>query len=279
VTNDRKSIQAAAQAALWTISNGKCYAPGCPFPVIVEVRPGVYKKNAQIAHIHGVKAPRFRPGMAVEERDSFKNLILLCLPHHAEVDDKKYGERMYPPEKLREWKMKHEGDHAATLRMIGPIDVDTFMDRLADAFEPPTRRLEALAEQLEKTGTLNANSVAELRVIISALRDNPLGPDPRTVGQLMDAVIMLGGRDFPRTVAQFDGRCHYDEQGKSIPLSVRIATSNRSTLADPRAGHRLRLLRRRAPGRTSTASPSGAGRTGAGCPSRRATGGCRPPCG
>jgi hypothetical protein len=202
VTNDRKSIQAAAQAALWTISNGKCYAPGCPFPVIVEVRPGVYKKNAQIAHIHGVKAPRFRPGMSVEERDSFKNLILLCLPHHAEVDDKKYGERLYPPEKLREWKTKHEGEHAATLRMIGPIDVDTFMDRLADVFEPPTRRLEALAEQLEKTGTLNANSVAELRVIITALRDNPLGPDPRTVGQLMDAVTMLGGRDFPRTVAQ-----------------------------------------------------------------------------
>lgn len=56
VTGDRKSIQAAAQAALWVISNGKCYAPGCLFPVIVEVRPGVYKKNAQIAHIYGGSA-------------------------------------------------------------------------------------------------------------------------------------------------------------------------------------------------------------------------------
>jgi hypothetical protein len=91
VTGDRKSIQAAAQAALWVISNGKCYAPGCLFPVIVEVRPGVHKKNAQIAHIYGVKAPRYRPGMSVAERDSFKDLLLLCLPHHAEVDDKKYG--------------------------------------------------------------------------------------------------------------------------------------------------------------------------------------------
>jgi hypothetical protein len=202
VADDRKSIQAATQAALWTISNGKCYAPACPFPVIVEVRPGVYKKNAQIAHISGVRAPRYRPGMSVEERDSSKNLLLLCLAHHAEVDDKKYGERLYPPEKLQEWKTNHEGEHGSILKMIGPVDVDTFMDRLATVFEPPTRRLEAIAEQLEKTGKLNATAVAELRVISSALRENPIGPDPRAVGQLVDAITMLGGQDFPRTVAQ-----------------------------------------------------------------------------
>jgi hypothetical protein len=172
------------------------------FPVIVEVRPGVHKKNAQIAHIYGVKAPRYRPGMSVAERDSFKNLLLLCLPYHAEVDDKKYGEKLYPPEKLQEWKTRHEGEHAGVLSMIGPVDADTFMDSLATAFEPPTRRLETIAEQLEKTGKLNAGSAAELRSIVTVLTNNPLGPDPRTVGQLMEAVGMLGGENFPRTVAQ-----------------------------------------------------------------------------
>ncbi|HKR49343.1 MAG TPA: hypothetical protein VJT72_07130 [Pseudonocardiaceae bacterium] len=118
------------------------------------------------------------------------------------MDDKKYDEKLYPPEKLQERKTWHEGEHAGVLSMIGPADDDTFMDRLAAVFEPPTRRLEAIAEQLEKTGTLNTSSAAELRSIVTVLTNNPLGPDPRTVGQLMEAVGMLGGRNFPRTVAQ-----------------------------------------------------------------------------
>ena len=28
-------------AALWTVSNGRCYAPGCIMPVVLEVRPGI----------------------------------------------------------------------------------------------------------------------------------------------------------------------------------------------------------------------------------------------
>src|SRR5690606_9671037 len=105
----RRNIPAAVQAALWALSNGYCYAPGCPSPVVHEVRPGVFKKNAQIAHIHAVKpgAPRYRPCTTDEERkqrDAFTNLILVCLAHHAAIDDKRDGERLYPPELLREWK-------------------------------------------------------------------------------------------------------------------------------------------------------------------------------
>src|SRR5258707_706100 len=47
VTGYRKNITPATQAALWTLSNGRCYAPGCTFPVVFEIRPGVYRKNAQ----------------------------------------------------------------------------------------------------------------------------------------------------------------------------------------------------------------------------------------
>ena len=52
-------------AALWTVSNGRCYAPGCIMPVVLEVRPGVYQKNSQVAHIYGIRpgAPRYMPGM------------------------------------------------------------------------------------------------------------------------------------------------------------------------------------------------------------------------
>ncbi len=77
----RKNIPAATQAALWALSSGRCCAPGCPSPVIVEVRAGVCRKNAQIGHIYGVKpgAPRLRADTPDEERDAFANLLLLCL--------------------------------------------------------------------------------------------------------------------------------------------------------------------------------------------------------
>jgi hypothetical protein len=67
-------------AALWTVSNGRCYAPDCVMPVVLEVRPGVYQKNAQVAHIYGIRpgTPRYRPDMPARERDSFANLLLLC---------------------------------------------------------------------------------------------------------------------------------------------------------------------------------------------------------
>jgi hypothetical protein len=59
----RARIPAATEAALWALSNGRCYAPGCTSPVVVEVRPGVYRKHPQIAHIRGVRAPRHDPSL------------------------------------------------------------------------------------------------------------------------------------------------------------------------------------------------------------------------
>lgn len=205
MSGNRRGIQASIRDALWAISNGRCYAPGCPFPVMFEVRPGVYRKNVQIAHIYGVRpeAARYRHGMPDSERDAFKHLLLLCLPHHAEVDDRITGESLYPPDKLLKWKQESEGGNKAVLDSLGPVDENLLMDAMADAFEPPIKRLEAIAEQLERTGTLNANSVEELRDIISVLTENPVGPDARTVQMLTDAIDSLGGPHFRGTVHLF----------------------------------------------------------------------------
>ncbi|GAA4588615.1 hypothetical protein GCM10023194_40740 [Planotetraspora phitsanulokensis] len=186
----RLTIPAAAQAALWVLSNGRCYAPGCPFPVINEVRPGVFKKNAQIAHIRGVKrgAPRFRECRSEEERrerESFKNLIIVCLSHHSEIDDKKEGEKLYPPEVLHEWKRKHEGQYGAALNTIGPISEEALTEALAEAFTPPVVRLEKIADSLERTGSLNAEALQDLRQIIDVLHTAPGGVEERTAHNLM----------------------------------------------------------------------------------------------
>jgi hypothetical protein len=209
----RRGIQASVESALWAMANGRCYAPGCPFPVMYEVRPGIHRKNVQIAHIYGVKpsAPRYRRDLPDAERDAFKHLLLLCLPHHADVDDRNTGEETYPPDVLLDWKRQHEGGYNKVLNTIGPVDEDALMEYIGRIFDPPVKRLQTIADQLERTGTLNANSVADLRTIITVLTDNPFGPDARTVRMLTEAVTLLGGSEFPRTVSQLAEAAHLME--------------------------------------------------------------------
>jgi hypothetical protein len=194
----RTKIPAATEAALWTLSNGRCYAPGCPFPVIYQTRPGVMRKNSQIAHIYGVRpgARRFNPALSNEERDSFTNLLILCFPHHSEVDDKKTGEELYPPGLLRRWKTTHEGSNGPALAALGQIDEETLTGLLLEVFTPPVKRLELIAGQLEKTGTLTAESLRQLRQIVRVMRDTPAGPDAATAAMLMEAAQLFAGRSF-----------------------------------------------------------------------------------
>ncbi len=192
---ERRDIHPATAAALWVLSNGRCYWPGCVFPILLETRPGVYRKNAQIAHIFGVRpgAVRFRKGLSEGERDSFANLVLLCTAHHSEVDNKRDGEKLYPSERLREWKIQHEGTNGPALAALGPISEDGIETLLARMFEPPVKRLEKIAEQLEKTGTLNAAAVVELKQIVAVAAETSIGADARTVAALIEASEQLSG--------------------------------------------------------------------------------------
>jgi hypothetical protein len=204
VAEMRRNIPAATQAALWALSSGRCYAPGCPYPVVVEIRAGVYRKNAQIGHIYGVRpgAARFSSQIPDEVRDSFTNLLLLCLPHHGEVDDKKTGAKLYPPKTLREWKIRHEGSNGPALAVLGQVDEDSIAELLTGAFSPPIERLQSIARQLEQTGTLNAAAVQELQQVVRIMRDSPAGPDSRTALMFAQAADVLATSSFSTAAQQ-----------------------------------------------------------------------------
>ncbi len=197
----RKGLHPAMQAALWTVSNGHCYAPGCPIPVVLEVRPGVYQKNSQIAHIYGVrpKAARYRGELSEARRDSFENLIILCLAHHEEVDS---DEDRYPPEKLHEWKLSHEGDQNSVLKTLQVANPETVLAALAKIAEPPLNRLEAITKRLEETGSANADTVKELKQVIASISDSSAGIDAQTARSLAHAAEVLGTRDFVLSARQ-----------------------------------------------------------------------------
>jgi hypothetical protein len=220
-TSERRKIAPATEAALWTLSNGTCYAPGCIMPVVMEVSPGVYKKNVQVAHIYGVRgrAVRHQKGMGADKRDSFAHLILLCLPHHGAVDDAETGEENYPAELLLEWKKKREGrDHAVLSEVDFPAGQPEVLTRyLERVFEPPVKRLEALADRLQKTGELNESSLAELNRIIQFMRDSPRGVDQRTASTLMEAAQLFSHLKLASTANKLmeaaDRMSHLPRQG------------------------------------------------------------------
>ncbi|MFY1615770.1 hypothetical protein [Micromonospora sp. WMMD736] len=196
---ERKDLHPAMLAALWTVSNGQCYAPNCAMPVVLEVRPGVYQKNSQVAHIYGVrpKAARFQGEMPAEERDTFANLLLLCLAHHKEVDG---DETRYTPEVLKSWKARHEGEAGAVLARLRVPDAETLGKILTDLAEPPLQRLEAVTKRLEETGTANSETVAELKGIIATLSVGD-GVSGQTARALAYAAEVFGTSAFDQSAS------------------------------------------------------------------------------
>ncbi|MCE0535549.1 hypothetical protein LWF15_08505 [Kineosporia rhizophila] len=170
---------------------------------MTEVRESVYRKNAQVSHIYGVRptAPRFRKDLSDSQRDSFANLLLLCLPHHGEVDDRKTGEQLYPPAMLFSWKKAHEGSNAKPLAALGTLREDDLDELLASVFTPPLERLEAIAERLEKTGTVTEGTAQELKQIVDVLRETP-SLDGSTASRLMEAAEIFSSTNLSETARQ-----------------------------------------------------------------------------
>ncbi|MEU4602468.1 hypothetical protein AB0F43_05770 [Kribbella sp. NPDC023972] len=164
-------------------------------PVVLEVRPGVYRKNAQLAHVYGVKGARYRPDGPASVRDAFANLLLLRYPHHSEVDD---DEERYPPERLREWKQKHDGPEVAALNGTTLPDPDTFMDLLAAVAKPPLDRLESITERLEETGQATEATVRELRYLVGLMSASDPGVDARSAHDLAIAAELLSSANIDR---------------------------------------------------------------------------------
>lgn len=135
-------------------------------------------------------AQRYKADLPAEKRDSFENLLLLCLAHHEEVDGKG-GEVRYPPELLRKWKVQHEGADNAVLDRLRVMDTDALMMLLAEIAEPPVKRLESIVQRLEETHTVTAETVNELRSIIASLTDAGVGVSAATASSLIYVADVL----------------------------------------------------------------------------------------
>jgi hypothetical protein len=132
---------ATTREALFLLSRGHCYAPECRNRVM-EKRGRKWVSLVHVAHIIGLNehSPRHVEGKDERELNSFENLILLCPPHHGEVDGPRTW-RNYSPEMLTQWKEDREGGLSGELGQLDWMDEETLHDLMADAIEDTSSRI------------------------------------------------------------------------------------------------------------------------------------------
>lgn len=202
---DPHAYRSGTKSALFEMAKGTCYFPDCETPTIVFVKSGQPSVNVHIAHIEGaeVGSARYNETMTNEERRSFPNLLLLCIPHHDLVDHKEPDQ--YTVEMLREWKTAREiattGADAAELK---GITEETLAAALEAAFRSSRGVREALVEV--RSATIIEDGAGALLV--------PLGQYPRvTSGTEVEkavALIVRSTGDLPVIVHGISIYCRID---------------------------------------------------------------------
>ncbi|MGW2087520.1 hypothetical protein [Streptomyces sp. NPDC001880] len=113
----------------------RCGKPDCQRPLFrLDNETGDRTLNSRVAHINARRegGPRWNPGMSGEENRSAENLLLLCIEHSYEIDEKA---ARFPPEMLREWKAAQLAEHDQIQRSWH-LNNDEVAEASALSFDP-----------------------------------------------------------------------------------------------------------------------------------------------
>lgn len=123
------SYTAQTLKKLFALSGNVCAFPNCPAP-IVDTDSGVVVGD--ICHIKGRSegGPRYDPDQTEEERNGYKNLLLMCVAHNRIVDGKKTRDA-YPVELLQEFKRSHEAQYRRSV--VDRVASDELVEQFAVA--------------------------------------------------------------------------------------------------------------------------------------------------
>lgn len=117
---------------LFLTSGHYCAFPHCA-AAIVEFTDAGPVVLGEIAHIEGSSddGPRPNPKLSASERDSYRNLIVLCAHHHTLVDK---NDSAYSVETLKEWKRETEKATADKLSVGATLVSFAELQIVCDAF-------------------------------------------------------------------------------------------------------------------------------------------------
>lgn len=112
----RRAPKISTIKKLFGLSGNQCAHPDCTNPLIVSATE---ESDAavvnHVCHIYATsdRGPRGKPNLTDEERESERNLILLCGHHHSIVDNQP---DTYSAKTLQRWKRDHEAKVAERMR-------------------------------------------------------------------------------------------------------------------------------------------------------------------
>jgi hypothetical protein len=167
MAQNQRRLSTAEQAAMIWLSGGSCYWPSCGVPAIVPVN-GKHRMNLEIAHIHAFDdgGPRADTSLSHEEREAWANKMLLCHPHHTEVDD---DPEKYSVEKLSGWKTSREADAQGQLSALR-VSESQLQELVTAAIVQQDDRVNQTLDRLEKSDTEAAAVIRELRDQLETIR-------------------------------------------------------------------------------------------------------------
>lgn len=135
--------------------------------VVLEVQPGVYGRNAQVARIYGISRGPSIPRRHLSGGSRFVcDLLLVCYPRLGEVDGK---DTRYPSETLEECRKSQDGPEISLLNSLALPRPDVLMDWLAKISSPPLDRLEAITDRLERTSVAAQETVTKSKYLVDLL--------------------------------------------------------------------------------------------------------------
>jgi hypothetical protein len=160
----------ATRAALAAVSNGRCYFPGCAVPIVVLVE-GQPEVNVEVVRIRGDRpdGPRYVADMSDEDRSSFDNVLLFCVPHRKAVDR---DEEAHPVDLLETWKAYAAAGSRDALRSLGDVTEHRLDQLLTTAYAATGKQL---AEAFSRFETFDAEAAQVIRHLVHTDRDQSAG--------------------------------------------------------------------------------------------------------
>jgi hypothetical protein len=196
---DWTDYSAETRAALAIVSQGSCYFPGCNTPIMVFVgdRPIV---NVEIVRIRESEPgrPRYVAGLSDVDRQSFDNLLLLCVPHRR-IIDQDGGSR--PIDLLETWRAVREPGLRSALSSVRNRSGDGLADLLAAAFSAAREQTAQALVRFEGVDSDSARLIRRLADSPSAQRRPGTDHDiAALLAQMTDRLSAL--EDRLRSVAE-----------------------------------------------------------------------------
>ncbi|WP_433531253.1 hypothetical protein ACQPYA_03845 [Micromonospora sp. CA-263727] len=148
--------------------------------------------NFEIAHIRAANegGRRYVARMTDEERNSFDNLVLLCIVHHKIVDKIRPDE--FSIEVLEAWKDNREGPGHAALRGLRSLTEDRLQDLIAASFADVTAQID---EAVDRLSAIDAEAASLLRPLVEQLAESKFTsryPNEDVAAMLLRAGQKLG---------------------------------------------------------------------------------------